>query len=103
MRLGGHCLGHETAEELRAGWVASVHLKDVRCDFRHMFLKYDDVLIGGGGIDYDTHPRRMADLPTDTPCYGERLPDEAARATDFARLHELAAGAGVRFLTRKER
>jgi sugar phosphate isomerase/epimerase len=92
-----------TTFDLLAGRVASVHLKDIRCDFTHMFLKWDEVRIGEGVMDYDTFLRRLATLPADTPCFCEHFSNEGDYAISFARLHHLAAKAGVRFLRRGER
>ena len=86
--------------DLLADKVWSVHLKDIRCDFNHMFLKWDEVRIGEGVMDYDTYLRRLAKLPADTPCYCEHFRDEADYFASFAKLHELAAAAGVSFLRR---
>lgn len=85
---------------LLADRVFSVHLKDIRCDHRHMFLKWDEVHIGDGVMDYDTYLRRLDHLPADTPCYCEHMSEEADYVLNFSRLHDLAAKAGVRFLTR---
>lgn len=88
--------------DLLADKVFSVHLKDLRCDFNHLFLKWDEVRIGEGVLDYATYLRRLAQLPADTPCYCEHFRDEGDYAICFARLHHLAAQAGVRFLHRGE-
>jgi sugar phosphate isomerase/epimerase len=86
--------------DLLADTVASVHLKDVRCDYRHMFLKWDEVYIGDGVMDYDTYLRRLDQLPADTPCYCEHMSEEADYVLNFSRLHDLAAKVGMRFLRR---
>ncbi|MBI3947567.1 MAG: sugar phosphate isomerase/epimerase [Armatimonadetes bacterium] len=80
----------------------SVHLKDIRCDPGHMFLKWDEVRIGDGVMDYETYLRRLADLPADTPCFCEHFKSEGDYAICFARLHHLAKKADVRFLCRGE-
>jgi len=92
-----------TTFDLLAEEVCSVHLKDLRCDHTHMFLKWDEVRIGEGVMDYDTFLRRLAELPADTPCFCEHFSDEGDYAICFARLHHLAAKAGVRFLRRGEK
>jgi sugar phosphate isomerase/epimerase len=91
-----------TTFDLLADAVASVHLKDLRCDYTHMMLKWDEVYIGDGVIDYETYLRRLAELPPDTPCYCEHMPDERDYALNYARLHYLASQAGLRFLGRGE-
>lgn len=86
--------------DLLADRVVSVHLKDLRWDHSHMFLKWDEVHIGDGVMDYDTYLKRLADLPADTPCYCEHMSTEADYALNFARLHQLAGQLGVRFVER---
>lgn len=80
--------------------VAAVHLKDLRWDYEHFMFKWDEVLIGDGVMDYDTYLTRLAELPADTPAFCEHLPGEAEYVTNFARLHDKAASAGVQFLRR---
>ena len=65
-----------------------------------MFLKWDEVLIGEGVIDYATYLRRVAELPEDTPCFCEHIELETEHALNFARLHYRANKAGVRFKRR---
>lgn len=89
--------------DLLADRVVSVHLKDVRPDPFHLFLKWDEVNIGDGVMDYEVYLERLAELPADTPCFNEHLADERDYALNFARLHHLAENAGVRFLRRGER
>ncbi len=88
--------------DLLAPKVASVHLKDIRWDFSHMFLKWDEVNIGDGVLDYGVYLRRLAELPSHTPCYCEHMSEERDYALNFVRLHHLAAKAGVRFARRGE-
>ena len=91
-----------TTFDLLSDRVASVHLKDIRCDYSHMFLKWDEVYIGDGVMDYDTYLKRLSALPPDTPCYCEHMPEEKDYALNFARLHYLAEKNGVGFLRRGE-
>ena len=88
--------------DLLAKHVASAHLKDIQWDHTHMFLKWDEVCIGDGVMDYETYLKRLAELPPDTPCFCEHMPEERDYAVNFARLHQLAGQAGVRFLRRGE-
>jgi len=88
--------------DLLAAAVASVHLKDIRCDPGHMFLKWDEVNIGDGVMDYETFLKRLAELPPDTTCYCEHMREERDYALNFARLHRLADKARVSFLRRKD-
>jgi sugar phosphate isomerase/epimerase len=92
-------LVHRTFD-LLADRVVSVHLKDLRWDFAHMMLKWDEVLVGDGVLDYDAYLGRLTQLPEDTPCYCEHLRGESAYAENFARLHAAAARVGTRFLPR---
>jgi sugar phosphate isomerase/epimerase len=92
-------LMHETFD-LLSEVVVSVHLKDLLCDHAYMFLKWDEVLIGDGVLDYETYLRLLSELPRDTPCYCEHLQTEAEYALNFARLHYLAKRIGVEFLPR---
>jgi sugar phosphate isomerase/epimerase len=81
--------------------VRSVHLKDIRWDYQHQGLKWDEVLIGDGVIDYEAYLRAIADeLPEDMTCYCEHLPDEKSYAENFARVHARAEQAGVLFRPR---
>jgi sugar phosphate isomerase/epimerase len=89
-----------TTFDLLADKVFAVHLKDIRHDPKHMFLKWDEVRIGEGVMDYDTYLKRLARLPADTPCFCEHFSDEADYITNFATLHQLAAKAGTGFLRR---
>lgn len=86
--------------DLLADRVASVHLKDLRWDHGHMFLKWDEVDIGDGVMDYDTYLKRLARLPAETPCYCEHMATEADYALNFARLHQLVRRSGTRFEAR---
>jgi sugar phosphate isomerase/epimerase len=88
------------AFDLLADQVATVHLKDLRWDFEHLMLKWDEVLIGDGIIDYDAYLSRLARLPADTPCYCEHLGSQAEYAVNFTWLHEAAEHLGTGFLRR---
>lgn len=90
-----------TTFDLLADKVWSVHLKDIRCDYKHLFLKWDEVYIGDGVMDYDTYLKRLAKLPPDTSCFCEHMAEERDYAVNFARLQRLAEKVGVQFLTRK--
>ncbi|NOZ22495.1 MAG: TIM barrel protein [Planctomycetes bacterium] len=82
--------------------VVSLHMKDIQWDFKHMFLKWDEVLIGDGVLDYATYLQRIAqDLPEDIPCYCEHLRGEDLYAENFKRLHEHAQKSGLQFKQRQ--
>lgn len=82
--------------------VVGAHLKDLLADHGYMVLKWDEVLIGEGVVDYDAYLRGLAGLDPDLPCFCEHLPTEADYVENFTRAHAAAARAGVRFLRREE-
>jgi len=87
--------------DLLAPHVVSLHMKDIQWDYKHMFLKWDEVLIGDGVLDYPTYLRRIdRDLPDDVPCYCEHLPDEATYLDNVERLHRKAEELGLAFKPR---
>jgi len=88
--------------DLLGPYVGGVHFKDLAWDWKHMFLKLDEVLIGDGLIDYDTYLRRVAALEGDVACFCEHLHAEGDYAINFARLHKIAADNGLAFLRRGE-
>ncbi len=98
---------HNTTElinrtfDLLGRHAVSVHLKDITCDFKHMFLKYDEVLICDGVMYYNTYLNRRVTLGEDTPCYCEYLSDESDYLVNFSRLHALAKNAGVVVFNRR--
>ncbi|OGB67146.1 MAG: hypothetical protein A2Y94_11755 [Caldithrix sp. RBG_13_44_9] len=81
-------------------YICSAHLKDLRCDPGYMFLKYDEVLIGDGVLDYHTLLTQLSGLPEDIPCFCEHLYSENEYKVNFSRLHQLAQKAGVEFRRR---
>ncbi|MEI8242822.1 MAG: sugar phosphate isomerase/epimerase family protein [bacterium] len=89
-----------TTFDLLAEKVFAVHLKDIQHDPGHMFLKWDEVRIGEGVMDYDTYLKRLAKLPADTPCFCEHFSSEADYIASFATLHKLAEKVGTKFLRR---
>jgi sugar phosphate isomerase/epimerase len=89
--------------DLLADRVASVHLKDVQWDNEYMFVKWDEVHIGDGVMDYDTYLKRLSQLPADMTCYCEHFPAEADYVLCFSRLHALSEKAGTRFLGRQKK
>lgn len=82
--------------------IVAAHLKDLRWDYDHYMLKWDEVLVGDGVLDHETLLRHLAALAPDIPAFCEHLATEAEYASNFARLHERAERAGVRFLPRVE-
>ncbi len=92
-------LARETFE-LLSQHVASVHLKDAQFDPSHNWIKWDEVDIGDGVMDYDAYLTGLAALDGDMPCYCEHMSHEREYALNFARLHHLAGKAGVSFRRR---
>lgn len=86
--------------DLLGQYIGAVHFKDLRWDWEYMFLKFDEVPIGDGIIDYATYVGRVAELGRDVPCFVEHFPTEGEFAISFARLHRLAAQAGASFRPR---
>jgi sugar phosphate isomerase/epimerase len=86
--------------DLLGPYVGGVHFKDVAWDPHHMFLKFDEVLIGDGVMDYHTYVRRVSELDGDVACFCEHLPEERDFAFNFAQLHKVAADLGVSFTPR---
>jgi sugar phosphate isomerase/epimerase len=82
--------------------IVAAHLKDLRWDHDYMALKWDEVLVGDGVIDYVAYLRALAALDPDLPCFCEHLPTEAEYAENFARLHRAAEADGLRFVRREE-
>jgi len=79
----------------------SVTLKDIRWDFNHSFMKWDEVPAGEGVMDIDTLIKRVALFPEDTPCLCEHFATEDDYAEHFRHLHDFAAKADLTFRRRK--
>jgi sugar phosphate isomerase/epimerase len=88
--------------DLLEPYIGGVHFKDVRWDWHHMLLKFDEVLIGDGVLDYPTYLARVAKLDPDIACYCEHLETEGEYAVNYARLHHLARELGTGFLRRPQ-
>jgi hypothetical protein len=65
--------------------------------------RWDEVLVGDGVMDYPALLRGLSALDPDLPCFCEHLVSEADYAENFARLHGVAAAAGLGFLPRRAR
>ena len=81
--------------------VYSAHLKDVRCDWTYEFLKWDEVYIGEGVMDYETYLKRLSRLSPDLPCFCEHMTTEEEYAKNFSIAHHLADKYGSPFRRRK--
>jgi sugar phosphate isomerase/epimerase len=80
--------------------IVGAHLKDLRWDFAHMVIKWDEVLVGDGVMDYAAYLGGLAELDPDLACFCEHLETEADYAESFVRVHAAADRAGVTFLPR---
>jgi len=78
-------------------YIGAIHFKDIRWDWEYMYMKFDEVPIGDGIMDYEAFIRRTAGLERDIPCFVEHFPTEGDFAKSFARLHHLAKKAGTGF------
>jgi sugar phosphate isomerase/epimerase len=87
--------------KLLTPYIRGVHLKDIRWDWEYLFLKFDEVLIGDGVLDYPTLLKHLSKLPVDTPTMCEHLDSEAKYAVNYARLHKLARDNSLAFVERK--
>jgi sugar phosphate isomerase/epimerase len=87
--------------ELLSPYIRGAHLKDIRWDWEYLFLKFDEVLIGDGVLDYPTLLTHLSKLPIDTPTMCEHLAGEAQYAVNFARLQKLARDYGLAFVHRE--
>jgi sugar phosphate isomerase/epimerase len=91
-----------TTFDLLGGHIGGAHLKDVRWDWQYgLLLKFDEVLIGDGTLDYPTLIGHLSKLDPDLPCICEHLATEAEYAVNFSRLHALADAAGSPFVRRQ--
>lgn len=80
--------------------IVGAHLKDLVWDPAHMIIRWDEVPIGDGVLDYPAYLGGLARLDPDLACFCEHLATEAQYAENFARAHAAAERAGVRFLER---
>jgi sugar phosphate isomerase/epimerase len=88
----------DTTFDLLASYIRGVHLKDILWDWEFMFLKFDEVLIGDGVLDYATLLQHLSRLPPDMPALCEHLETEGEYAMNFARVHALAAAGDSPFV-----
>jgi sugar phosphate isomerase/epimerase len=92
--------------DLLADYIGGVHMKDVLWDWdcpMNQFLKFDEVLIGDGVLDYHTFLTRLNTLDRDLPCMCEHLATEGEYAINFARVRRIAAETGVEIVGRDTR
>ena len=89
-----------SAIDLLEDKILSIVLKDIKWDFHHTSIKWDEVPAGDGVMDFDTLIKRISRLPEDIPCLCEHLSAEKDYAENFRRLHALAGQAGISFKKR---
>jgi sugar phosphate isomerase/epimerase len=87
--------------DLLSDHIGGVHMKDIRWDWEYLFMKFDEVLIGDGVLDYHTLLTRLRELPPDLPCLCEHMETEGEFAINFARVRSIAAEVGAEFLPRR--
>jgi sugar phosphate isomerase/epimerase len=90
----------EEAFELLFDYIGGVHFKDIRWDWEHMLLKFDEVPVGQGVIDYERFLAEAARLGDDVACFCEHLESEERYAVSLARLRHVADRVGVKFIRR---
>lgn len=75
-------------------WIVSCHAKDIVLHDRAA-LHFDEIIVGGGNLDYRTYLRQLDRLPGDVPLLLEHLPDAdyaIARDTLFPIGDEVGVG-----------
>lgn len=87
--------------DLLAPYIHAIHCKDLRWDWQYMYMKFDEVPVGEGVIDYRTYLRRISELGREIPCFVEHFQTEGEYATSFAYLHKIANENGTPFTLRK--
>jgi sugar phosphate isomerase/epimerase len=86
--------------ELMKDRIFAAHLKDISWDWTYQFLKFDEVLVGDGLMDYPTFIGHLATMDGDFPCMCEHLVVEADYVKSFDRLHTLATDLGASWIRR---
>jgi sugar phosphate isomerase/epimerase len=86
--------------DLLSDRIVGAHLKDLRWDPSHMIVKWDEVPVGDGVLDHAAVLAGLARLTDDLACFCEHLGTTTEYEKAFARLHDVAAAAGSRFVRR---
>ena len=81
-------------------YIVSVHLKDLAWPVSPLGLRWEEVDLGDGHMDFDTYFRHVAALDEDMTCFCEHFATEADYSRNFAHAHTLAARAGHDFKQR---
>ncbi|MBX3567464.1 MAG: sugar phosphate isomerase/epimerase [Rhizobiaceae bacterium] len=80
--------------------VVSVHLKDLSWPVSPLGLKWEEVDLGEGMMDFDAYFRHVARLDPDMTCFCEHFATEGDYARNFVRAHDLAGRSGHSFSLR---
>lgn len=83
-------------------YIVSVHLKDLAWPVSPLGLRWEEVDLGEGNMDFDAYFRHAATLDPDMTCFCEHFASEADYARNFAHAHRLAARSGHTFRRRRE-
>ncbi|HSK68839.1 MAG TPA: TIM barrel protein [Candidatus Limnocylindria bacterium] len=75
--------------------VVTVHLKDLALEEDSPVVRFREVPVGEGGLDYVHLLKLLDSLPPDLPCLLEHLPDAQSYAKASRALRRLAEEAGV--------
>lgn len=86
--------------DLLADRVASVHAKDLRWHPSYMFLRLDEVMPGGGVLDYDLFLYRLTTLDPDIAVFVEHWDSAEQFVEAIRRLRAMATREGIGFVTR---
>lgn len=81
-------------------FVVSVHLKDLAWPVSPLGLKWEEVDLGDGSMDFDAYFRAISTLDRDMTCFCEHFSSEDDYARNFAKAQALAERAGTRFVPR---
>ncbi|MDM9625268.1 sugar phosphate isomerase/epimerase family protein [Rhizobium sp. S152] len=80
--------------------IVSVHLKDLVWPVSPLGLRFEEVNLGDGHMDFDAYFKHIARLDRDITCFCEHFKDEEEYALNFEKAHQLASRAGFQFITR---
>jgi sugar phosphate isomerase/epimerase len=91
----------EQTFDLMKDRIYSAHVKDLSWDWSYQFLKFDEVIVGDGELDYQTVVRCLMTMDDDFPAMCEHLITEQDYIVSFERLHAIAAELGATWLARR--
>jgi sugar phosphate isomerase/epimerase len=88
------------AFELLGDQVVAAHMKDIKWDKDYNFLKFDEVAVGEGVLDYRTFLQHLTRYDRDFPALCLHLMTKTEYEFGFERLHEIADELGAPFVRR---